>query len=132
MQGRWGHHNQAESALTRAQAIGINGHFMVEQTARTINGLLMNFNGTAGLWRRSAIADGGGWSADTLTEDLDLSYRVQLLGWHTQFLADLEVPGELPGTLVGALGIAETRRPRGWPRLAQPGLKAGAMDPRLA
>ena len=99
VQGRWGHHNQAESALTRAQAIGIDGHFMVEQTARTFNGLLMNFNGTAGLWRRSAIADGGGWSADTLTEDLDLSYRVQLRGWRTHFLADLEVPGELPGTL---------------------------------
>jgi len=99
VQGRWGHHNQAESALTRAQAIGIDGHFMVEQTARTFNGLLMNFNGTAGLWRRSAIAEGGGWSADTLTEDLDLSYRVQLFGWHTHFLADLEVPGELPGTL---------------------------------
>jgi cellulose synthase/poly-beta-1,6-N-acetylglucosamine synthase-like glycosyltransferase len=99
VQGRWGHHNQAESALTRAQAIGIDGHFMVEQTARTFNGLLMNFNGTAGLWRRSAIADGGGWSADTLTEDLDLSYRVQLRGWGTYFLADLEVPGELPGTL---------------------------------
>ena len=99
VQGRWGHHNQAESALTRAQAIGIDGHFMVEQTARTFNGLLMNFNGTAGLWRKSAIVDAGGWSADTLTEDLDLSYRAQLLGWRTHFLADLEVPGELPGTL---------------------------------
>ena len=104
VQGRWGHHNQAESALTRAQAIGIDGHFMVEQTARTFNGLLMNFNGTAGLWRTAAIADAGGWSADTLTEDLDLSYRAQLCGWHTHFLADLEVPGELPGTLAAFKG----------------------------
>ncbi|HEX3729528.1 MAG TPA: glycosyltransferase, partial [Opitutaceae bacterium] len=94
-----GHCNQAESPLTRAQAIGIDGHFMVEQSARTFNGLLMNFNGTAGVWRRSAIADAGGWSADTLTEDLDLSYRVQLRGWHAHFNAQLEVPGELPGTL---------------------------------
>jgi cellulose synthase/poly-beta-1,6-N-acetylglucosamine synthase-like glycosyltransferase len=99
VQARWGHLNQPESPLTRAQAMGIDGHFMVEQSARTFNGLLMNFNGTAGLWRRSAIADAGGWSADTLTEDLDLSYRAQLRGWHTHFLADLEVPGELPGTL---------------------------------
>lgn len=98
-QARWGHCNQGESPLTRAQAIGIDGHFMVEQSARTFNGLLMNFNGTAGLWRRSAILDAGGWSADTLTEDLDLSYRAQLLGWHTHFLAGLEVPGELPGSL---------------------------------
>jgi cellulose synthase/poly-beta-1,6-N-acetylglucosamine synthase-like glycosyltransferase len=98
-QARWGHCNRAESALTRAQAIGIDGHFMVEQSARTFNGLLMNFNGTAGVWRRSAIADAGGWSADTLTEDLDLSYRVQLRGWRTHFNARLEVPGELPGTL---------------------------------
>ncbi|HVW22548.1 MAG TPA: glycosyltransferase [Opitutaceae bacterium] len=98
-QARWGHCNRAESPLTRAQAIGIDGHFMVEQSARTFNGLLMNFNGTAGVWRRSAIDDAGGWSADTLTEDLDLSYRVQLRGWRTHFNAQLEVPGELPGTL---------------------------------
>ena len=137
VQGRWGHHNQAESALTRAQAIGIDGHFMVEQTARTFNGLLMNFNGTAGLWRRSAITDAGGWSADTLTEDLDLSYRVQLVGWHTHYLSDLEVPGELPGTLAAfksqqfrwAKGSIQTARkllPRIWRSRFSPWVKLQA------
>lgn len=100
VQARWGHLNQGESLLTRAQAVGIDGHFMVEQSARTFNGLLMNFNGTAGLWRKSAIEDAGGWSADTLTEDLDLSYRAQLKGWRTHFLSELEVPGELPASVV--------------------------------
>ena len=96
VQARWGHLNADDSVLTRAQAIGIDGHFTVEQSARTFNGLLMNFNGTAGIWRRRAILDAGGWSADTLTEDLDLSYRAQLAGWRTHFLSELEVPGELP------------------------------------
>lgn len=99
VQARWGHFNAQESPLTRAQAIGIDGHFMVEQSARTFNGLFMNFNGTAGLWRRAAIEDAGGWQHDTLTEDLDLSYRAQLKGWRTHFVADLEVRGELPGSL---------------------------------
>ncbi len=99
VQGRWGHLNDLESPLTRAQAIAIDGHFMVEQSARTFNGLLMNFNGTGGLWRRAAIDDAGGWTADTLTEDLDLSYRAQLAGWHMHFLSELEVPGELPAGL---------------------------------
>ena len=99
VQARWGHLNAGESPLTRAQAIGIDGHFMVEQSARTFNGLFTNFNGTAGIWRRLAIADAGGWSADTLTEDLDLSYRAQLAGWRAHFIAELEVPGELPGSL---------------------------------
>jgi cellulose synthase/poly-beta-1,6-N-acetylglucosamine synthase-like glycosyltransferase len=99
VQTRWGHLNAPDSLLTRAQAIGIDGHFMIEQSARTFNGLLMNFNGTAGIWRRRAILDAGGWSADTLTEDLDLSYRAQLAGWRTHFLADLEVPGELPASV---------------------------------
>jgi cellulose synthase/poly-beta-1,6-N-acetylglucosamine synthase-like glycosyltransferase len=99
VQGRWGHLNALESPLTRAQAIAIDGHFMVEQSARTFNGLLMNFNGTGGLWRRAAIADAGGWTADTLTEDLDLSYRAQLAGWHMHYVSELEIPGELPAGL---------------------------------
>jgi cellulose synthase/poly-beta-1,6-N-acetylglucosamine synthase-like glycosyltransferase len=99
VQARWGHLNREDSLLTWAQAVGIDGHFMVEQSARTFNGLLMNFNGTAGVWRRKAIEDAGGWSADTLTEDLDLSYRAQLKGWHTHFLASLEVCGELPANI---------------------------------
>ncbi|WP_373499185.1 glycosyltransferase [Desulfococcus sp.] len=96
VQARWGHLNRTRSLLTRAQSIGIDGHFMVEQAARNWNGLYMNFNGTAGIWRRTAIADGGGWAWDTLTEDMDLSYRVQFAGWRTLFLPDLVVPAEIP------------------------------------
>ena len=83
LQGRWAHLNRHESWLTEAQALGIDGHFAVEQGARAWNALMMNFNGTAGVWRRAALEDPqvGGWSADTLTEDLDLSYRAQLAGW---------------------------------------------------
>jgi cellulose synthase/poly-beta-1,6-N-acetylglucosamine synthase-like glycosyltransferase len=100
VQGRWGHLNRDESWLTRAQALGIDGHFAIEQGARAWNGLLMNFNGTAGIWRKSAILDPavGGWSADTLTEDLDLSYRAQLAGWEIEYSVDLVCPAELPGT----------------------------------
>ena len=112
VQVRWGHLNDAASMLTRVQAIGIDGHFMVEQSARTFNGLFMNFNGTAGIWRRQAIMDAGGWSADTLTEDLDLSYRAQLAGWRTHYLAELEVPGELPASL-GAFKSQQFRWAKG-------------------
>jgi cellulose synthase/poly-beta-1,6-N-acetylglucosamine synthase-like glycosyltransferase len=96
VQARWGHLNCEKSLLTRAQSIGIDGHFMVEQSARTWSGLYMNFNGTAGIWRKQAIMDGGGWQWDTLTEDMDLSYRVQFAGWRTAFIPDLEVPAEIP------------------------------------
>lgn len=96
VQARWGHLNRRHSLLTRAQSIGIDGHFMVEQSARCWNGLFMNFNGTGGLWRREAIDAGGGWQWDTLTEDMDLSYRVQLAGWTTKYLPDLVVPAEIP------------------------------------
>jgi cellulose synthase/poly-beta-1,6-N-acetylglucosamine synthase-like glycosyltransferase len=96
VQTRWGHLNRERSLLTRAQSIGIDGHFMVEQSARNWNGLYMNFNGTCGIWRKSAIIDGGGWEADTLTEDMDLSYRVQFAGWQTTYLPDVVVPGEIP------------------------------------
>lgn len=112
VQARWGHLNADESLLTRAQALGIDGHFMVEQSARTFNGLLMNFNGTAGIWRRQAILDAGGWSADTLTEDLDLSYRAQLAGWKTHYLETLEAPGELPST-IGAFKSQQFRWAKG-------------------
>ena len=95
-QARWGHLNRRKSLLTRAQAIGIDGHFMVEQIARCWNNLYMNFNGTAGMWRRTAIEQAGGWQWDTLTEDLDLSYRVQFEGWETLYLPDVVVPAELP------------------------------------
>lgn len=96
VQARWGHLNRDYSALTRLQALAIDGHFIVEQTARSRNGLFLNFNGSAGVWRRASLADAGGWSADTLTEDLDLSYRAQLRGWRIAFLPDMLVPAELP------------------------------------
>ncbi len=99
VQTRWGHLNERESALTRAQSMGIDGHFAVDQAARCWNHLFMNFNGTAGLWRRSAITDGGGWQADTLTEDMDLSYRVMLRGWQAEYLPEVVVPAELPATV---------------------------------
>jgi cellulose synthase/poly-beta-1,6-N-acetylglucosamine synthase-like glycosyltransferase len=96
VQARWGHLNRRRSLLTRAQSIGIDGHFMIEQSARNWGGLYMNFNGTAGIWRKKAILDGGGWKWDTLTEDMDLSYRVQFAGWNTAYLPDMVVPAEVP------------------------------------
>ena len=96
MQTRWGHTNYDYDLFTRAQSLGIDGHFIVEQTARSRNDLFLNFNGTAGIWRRAAIEDAGGWQPDTLTEDLDLSYRVQMRGWHIGYLPDVVVEAELP------------------------------------
>lgn len=98
VQSRWGHLNPEESILTRAQSVGIDGHFVVEQVARSANGLFLNFNGTAGVWRKETILDGGGWQSDTLTEDLDLSYRCQLKGWKLEYAIDVVVPAELPET----------------------------------
>jgi cellulose synthase/poly-beta-1,6-N-acetylglucosamine synthase-like glycosyltransferase len=99
VQARWGHLNQNESWVTRLQAIGINGHFMVEQGARSANRLFMNFNGTAGVFRKEAIIDAGNWQGDTLTEDMDLSYRMQLCGWQCRYLMDLVAPAEIPRDL---------------------------------
>jgi len=96
VQARWGHLNDEENNFTKAQSVGVNGHFVVEQVARSYNNYFLNFNGTAGVWSREAIDDAGGWNADTLTEDLDLSYRAQLKGWKIHFLPDLVVPAELP------------------------------------
>ena len=98
VQARWAHLNRDTSLLTRAQSIGIDGHFAIDQTARSTNHLFLNFNGTAGLWRRSAIEDSGGWTSDTLTEDLDLSYRAQLKGWHLEYVPHVTAPAELPET----------------------------------
>jgi cellulose synthase/poly-beta-1,6-N-acetylglucosamine synthase-like glycosyltransferase len=96
LQTRWGHTNQQYNSLTRAEALGIDGHFIIEQTVRSKNGFFLNFNGTAGLWRRACIEDAGGWQWDTLTEDLDLSYRAQMRGWKFDYLPDVVVPAELP------------------------------------
>lgn len=99
VQARWGHLNRGDGLLTRAQAIFLDAHFAIESAARYAAGHFFNFNGTAGVWRRTAIEDAGGWSASTLTEDLDLSYRAQLAGWKFVFLQDVEVPAELPPTI---------------------------------
>jgi len=96
VQARWTHLNRQASLLTRGQAMGIDGHFMVEQAARSWNGLYMNFNGTAGIFRRQAIETAGGWQHDTLTEDMDLSYRMQLKDWETEYVPEIEVPAEIP------------------------------------
>ena len=98
-QSRWGHLNADDNSLTRAQRLSIDTHFVVEQAARNRSGWLIPFNGTGGVWRRSCIEEAGGWTADTLTEDLDLSYRAQLAGWRSQFLPEVEVPGEIPPQL---------------------------------
>jgi cellulose synthase/poly-beta-1,6-N-acetylglucosamine synthase-like glycosyltransferase len=95
-QARWGHLDEGYSWFTRLQALAIDFHFLVEQAVRSANGYFTNFTGTAGIWRRAAIEDSGGWSADTLTEDLDLSYRAQLRGWRAAYLENLVVPEELP------------------------------------
>ena len=101
VQARWGHLNRERSLLTRVQAIYLDSHFAVESAARHLGRRFFNFNGTAGVWRREAIEAAGGWSASTLTEDLDLSYRAQLAGWEFVFLPALEVPAELPALLSG-------------------------------
>ena len=101
VQARWGHLNREFSLLTVAQSLGIDGHFAVEQSARCWGNLLLNFNGTAGVWRRTAIDDAGGWAHDTLTEDLDLSYRAQLRGWRILYRPDLVCPAELPVLITG-------------------------------
>ncbi|MDO7875898.1 glycosyltransferase family 2 protein [Hymenobacter sp. ASUV-10] len=99
VQTRWGHLNADDSLLTRLQAFGLNAHFLIEQVGRHSGGHFINFNGTGGVWRRSCIADAGGWRADTLTEDLDLSYRAQLRGWHFTYLPAVVAPAELPAVM---------------------------------
>lgn len=99
VQSRWGHLNRDYSLLTRVQAFALDAHFTVEQTGRNLGGHFINFNGTAGVWRRSCIEDAGGWSAETLTEDLDLSYRAQMRGWGFRYLEGLASPAELPAEI---------------------------------
>jgi cellulose synthase/poly-beta-1,6-N-acetylglucosamine synthase-like glycosyltransferase len=99
VQTRWAHLNADYSPLTWAQSLALDGHFVVEQTARSRSGLLMNFNGTAGVWRRVCIDASGGWSGDTVSEDLDLSYRAQLAGWDCLYLPEVSAPAELPPQL---------------------------------
>jgi cellulose synthase/poly-beta-1,6-N-acetylglucosamine synthase-like glycosyltransferase len=99
VQARWGHLNRAFSPLTQAQSIFLDGHFVIEHSARNRSGKFFNFNGTAGIWRRQAIVDAGGWQHDTITEDLDLSYRAQMKGWRFVFLPHVVTPAELPADM---------------------------------
>ncbi len=101
VQARWGHLNRGFSPLTRVQAILLDGHFLLEQTARSRSGRFFHFNGTAGLWRRSCVEGAGGWEHDTLTEDLDLSFRAQLRGWRFVYLRQEVTPAELPMDMRG-------------------------------
>ncbi|MBK7451562.1 MAG: glycosyltransferase [Anaerolineales bacterium] len=96
VQARWGHLNRDYSLLTLLQSFSLDAHFAIDQLARSNTGYVFNFNGTAGVWRKSAILDAGGWHADTLTEDMDLSYRAFLRGWSARFAGDVEAPAELP------------------------------------
>jgi cellulose synthase/poly-beta-1,6-N-acetylglucosamine synthase-like glycosyltransferase len=99
VQTRWGHINKSYSILTELQAFGLNGHFAIEQGGRNSAGHYINFNGTGGIWRKKCIEDAGGWEHDTLTEDLDLSYRAQIKGWKFRYLEDVIAPAELPITM---------------------------------
>jgi cellulose synthase/poly-beta-1,6-N-acetylglucosamine synthase-like glycosyltransferase len=96
VQARWDHINREQSLLTKTQAVLLDGHFVIEHAARNRSGRFMSFNGTAGAWRRTCIDDAGGWQHDTLTEDLDLSYRAQMKGWRFVYLPDVTSPAELP------------------------------------
>jgi cellulose synthase/poly-beta-1,6-N-acetylglucosamine synthase-like glycosyltransferase len=119
VQMRWSHINREYSLLTRLQAIMLDGHFVIEQTARNRVGSFFNFNGTAGMWRRAAILGSGGWQHDTLTEDTDLSYRAQLMGWQFVYLLNDDVPAELP-VEINAFKAQQRRWAKG---LLQVGLK---------
>jgi hypothetical protein len=112
VQARWDHLNPDDSWLTKGQSLFLDGHFFFEQGGRYKSGRFFNFNGTAGIWRRTCIEEAGGWRADTLTEDLDLSYRAQMEGWNFVFLEDVGVPAEIPST-VGALEVQQRRWAQG-------------------
>jgi cellulose synthase/poly-beta-1,6-N-acetylglucosamine synthase-like glycosyltransferase len=125
VQTRWEHLNGESSMLTRAQAMALDGHFMMEQNVRNRAGYFINFNGTAGIWRKECIFDAGNWEGDTLTEDLDLSYRAQLNGWKFKFLPNVTSPAELPSEInalksqqfrwtKGAIEVAWKLLPKVW------------------
>ncbi len=125
VQTRWEHLNSDYSFLTRVQAMALDGHFVIEQNVRNKAGFFINFNGTGGIWRKSCIYDAGNWESDTLTEDLDLSYRAQLKGWKFKFLNDVTSPAELPSEInalksqqfrwtKGAIETARKILPRVW------------------
>ncbi|MDX2285765.1 MAG: glycosyltransferase [Bacteroidia bacterium] len=118
VQARWEHLNQDYSLLTEAQAFSLDAHFTVEQFSRHVGGLYMNFNGTAGVWRKQCILDAGGWESDTLTEDLDLSYRAQLKGWKFRYVDEVGAPAELPAEM-GAIKSQQYRWMKGGAEVAR-------------
>jgi cellulose synthase/poly-beta-1,6-N-acetylglucosamine synthase-like glycosyltransferase len=133
VQARWSHLNRHRSPLTVAQAVMLDAHFLLEHEARMAAGLFFNFNGSAGAWRRACIEDAGGWSHDTLTEDLDLSYRAQLRGWGFVSAADVLVPAELPGEVL-ALKSQQRRWAKGSIQTARkvlPDLLRGRLPARI-
>jgi cellulose synthase/poly-beta-1,6-N-acetylglucosamine synthase-like glycosyltransferase len=131
VQMRWSHINRDYSLLTRVQAMMLDGHFVVEQAARNRSGAFFNFNGTAGMWRRTAIEWSGGWQHDTLTEDTDLSFRAQLCGWRFVYLLDDEVPSELPVDL-NAFKAQQRRWAKGLIEVAIKLMPRVWRDPRLS
>jgi len=122
VQTNWGHINKETSLLARLQAMALDGHFTIEQQGRNAAGYFINFNGTAGIWRKQTILDAGNWQADTLTEDLDLSYRAQMKGWHFKYLENFITPAELP-PLVSALKSQQFRWTKGGAETARKNLK---------
>lgn len=128
VQARWSHQNAAESMLTQAQATLLDGHFRIDHAARAGLGCWFNFNGTAGVWRRACIEAAGGWQGDTLTEDLDLSYRAQIAGWRFAYAPEVSVPAEVPSTMAAfraqqrrwAMGSIQTLRKLGGAVLRSP------------
>ncbi|OYT71371.1 MAG: glycosyl transferase family 2 [Chloracidobacterium sp. CP2_5A] len=117
VQFRWSHLNADYNLLTRVQSVMLDGHFVIEHTARHRSGGFFNFNGTAGMWRREAIEWSGGWQADTLAEDTDLSYRAQLLGWKFVYVLDEDVPAELPVD-INAFKVQQRRWAKGYTQVA--------------
>ena len=130
VQMRWSHINADYSLLTRVQSLMLDGHFVIEQTARNRCGGFFNFNGTAGIWRREAIEWSGGWQHDTLAEDTDLSYRAQLMGWRFVYLVDEDVPAELP-VEIEAFKSQQRRWAKGLVQVGLKMMKRILRDPRL-
>jgi len=123
VQTKWAHINRQSSLLAKLQAIALDGHFSIEQQGRNAAGYFINFNGTAGVWRKKTILDAGNWQADTLTEDFDLSYRAQMKGWKFHYMEDFTTPAELP-PLVSALKSQQFRWTKGGAETARKNLKA--------